>query len=111
MVEAHSGAVPDNQAHKRYVAEAEFALSRLRVSREAGDAARSDHWHRAWSSAQAAAEAEAAEAGAGARLLRRKNPPALRPLPDEVPPLATAALPAVPSTCPDVSSPSPSDEP
>lgn len=79
--------MPQNAASQRYEKEAEFALSRLRVSRAAGDAARAEEWHRAWSLATAAAEAEQAQAGAGVQLARRRTPPPLRPLPPDVPPL------------------------
>lgn len=75
-------------AYTRYRAEADFAFSRLKVSRETGDAARAEHWHQAWSRAEVAAEAEAREPGGGARVVRLKNPVPLRPLPEGVPPLA-----------------------
>ena len=94
-------------SYQRFSAEAEFALSRLRVSREAGDAGRSEQWHRAWSLSQSAAEAERAQPGAGARLLRRKTPPPLRPLPNDVPPLGAPTLPFEEPTGPEKPSPPP----
>ncbi len=81
--------MPQSTAYTRYRAEADFALSRLKFSREVGEAVRAEHWHQAWSRAEASAEAEAREKGGGARVARLKNLGPLRPLPDDVPPLAT----------------------
>lgn len=88
--------------------EAEFALSRLRVSREAGDAARAETWHRAWSLAAAAAEAERLQPGAGVRLMRQKTDLPLRPLPQDVPPLAHDR--SIPKAVPADGRPSPGAE-
>lgn len=80
----------------RYRTEADYALERLKKHYAEGDPAGVDHWHRAWSTAEAAAEAELLQHGGGRRVLRRASPPTLRPLPPEVTALAQATLPAPP---------------
>jgi hypothetical protein len=84
--------MPHSAAHHRYRAEADYALRRLKHYREQGDGERADSWHRAWSLAEEAAAAELSEQGGGSRLLRWKVQLPLRPLPDDVPPLAEASL-------------------
>ena len=80
--------MPHLAAQGRFRAEADHALSRLKHYHEQGDRERVDHWHRVWSLAEAALEAELVEPGGGARLVRRREPPPLRPLPDGLPPAA-----------------------
>jgi len=84
--------MPHSAAHARHRAEARHALDRVKHYREQGDRARADQWHAAWSLAETAADAELRERGGGARVLRLRSPPPLRPLPDGVPPLAAASL-------------------
>jgi len=83
-----------SSAYRRYRAEAAHALSRLRHCQAQGDPAQVDRWHGAWSLAETAADAELREKGGGARVLRLKNPPPLRPLPEE---LTSLTLPPAPS--------------
>lgn len=90
--------MPHSSAFDRYRAEAVHALSRLRHYREQGDAHRFEQWHRTWSLAETAADAELREQGGGARVLRLRNPPPLRPLPSDFSPLTLpppAAAPVV----------------
>lgn len=81
-------------AMERFRAEARYALERVKHYRHEGDADQADRWHRVWSLAETAADAELREKGGGARVVRLKNPPPLRPLPQGVPPLSlTPSLP------------------
>lgn len=89
--------MPHSSAFERYRAEASHALSRVKHYREQGDAARADQWHRTWSTAETAADAELRENGGGARVLRLRNPPPLRPLPEG---LAALVLPPACTTAP-----------
>lgn len=78
---------------ERYRAEAAHALSRIRHYQAQADACQVEHWHRIWSLAQTAVDAELREKGGGARIVRLKNAPPLRPLPEE---LSLASLPPIP---------------
>jgi hypothetical protein len=80
---------------ERYRAEAAYALSRIRHYQARGDTCQVEQWHRIWSLARTAIDAELREKGGGARVVRLKNAPPLRPLPEE---LSSVSLPPVPDS-------------